>query len=294
MAKEPDDIIDCMARMKGEEQPFALATVVRIEGGASAKSGAKAIVRGDGSVIGWVGGGCTLGAVRKASARALVDGATRMIRVRPKDGAATEIGDEDPRTEDFDSVCPTGGIVEVLIEPVLPRPSLVIVGASLVGRALCDLAKRLGFAVTVAALPDDVALFSDPDHVIVGFDPGRIMRPRSSFIVVASQGKRDRDALRFSISTGSPYVAFVASRRKAAKLKRDLIDDGADAAPVHRIRAPAGAHIGAVTPEEIALSILVDIVRERRLGAREDTDIDDRIASDEASGEKRGNDATGS
>ena len=300
MAKEPDDVIDCMARMKGEEQPFATATVVRVDGGASAKAGAKAIVRGDGSVIGWVGGGCTLEAVRKASARALIDGRTRMIRIRPKDGEVTDIGD-DARTEDFDSFCPTGGIVEVLIEPVLPRPSLVVVGASLVARALCDLGMRLGFAVTVAAVADDVALFSDPDHVIEGFDPGRILRPQSSFVVVASQGKRDRDALRFAISTGSPYVAFVASRRKAAKLKQDLIDDGADAAPIHRIRAPAGTHIGAVTPEEIALSILVDIVRERRLGAPEDTEIDDRIASDEASGVapvlpdgNRGDDANGS
>ena len=284
MAKEPDDVIDCMARMKGEEQPFAVATVVHVHGGASAKAGAKAIIRGDGSVIGWVGGGCTLGAVRKASSRALVDGQTRMIRVRPKDGEVVDIDDDD-RIEDFDSVCPTGGIVEVLIEPVLPRPSLVIVGASLVARALCDLAKRLGFAVTVVALADDVALFTDPDHVMEGFDSRLTLRPQSSFVVVASQGMRDRDALHLAISTGSPYVAVVASRRKAAKLKQILIEDGVEPALIDRIRAPAGIHIGAVTPEEIALSVLSEIVRERRLGAPEDKDIDDRTAADRTSGE---------
>ena len=283
MSKEPDDVIDCMARIKGEEQPFAVATVVHVHGGASAKPGAKAIVRGDGSVIGWVGGGCTFGAVRKASSQALVDGRTRLIRVRPGDGEedAIEIHHAD-HVEDFDSFCPTAGIVEILIEPVLPRPSLLIVGASLVASALCDLGKRLGFAVSVAALTDDVGLFSDPDQVIEGFDPRQTLRPESSFVVVASQGKRDRDALRFALATGSPYVAFVASRRKAAKLKQDLIDGGSDAVLVERIRAPAGAHIGAVTPEEIALSILTDIVRERRIGGPADIDMDDLATSGNA------------
>ena len=79
MAREPDDVVNCMARMKGEEQPFAVATVVHVHGGASAREGAKAVVRGDGSVVGWVGGGCTLGAVKKAAARALVDGRARLI-----------------------------------------------------------------------------------------------------------------------------------------------------------------------------------------------------------------------
>lgn len=80
MADAPEDIIDCMARVKGDQQPFAVATIVHVAGGASAREGAKAVIRGDGSVIGWVGGGRTLGAVRKTAARALVDGRTRFIR----------------------------------------------------------------------------------------------------------------------------------------------------------------------------------------------------------------------
>ncbi len=268
MSREPDDVIDCMARMKGEEQPFAVATVVHVRGGASAREGSKAVVRGDGKVVGWIGGGCTLGAVKKTAARALIDGRARFIRVRPKDGAMAEVG-ADSRTEDFDNYCPTGGTVEIFIEPVLPRASLIVVGGSLVARALADLGKRLGFAITVAALPEDLALFSKPDHSIEGFDPGQAIRPASSFVVVASQGRRDRDALRFALATESAYVAFVASRKKAAKLKQDLRDTGGDPAAVSRIRSPAGTNIGAVTPEEIALSILADIVQERRLGAAE-------------------------
>ncbi len=269
MSNEPDDIIDCMARMKGEEQPFAVATVVHVQGGASAREGAKAVVRGDGSVVGWVGGGCTLGAVKKTAARALVDGRARFIKVRPQDGAISEVGAE-ARTEDFDNFCPTGGTVEIFIEPVLPRASLIVVGGSLVAQALADLGKRIGFAVTVAALPDDLEAFANFDHAIEGFDPEQAIRPASSFVVVASQGRRDRDALRFALATESDYVALVASRKKAAKLTQDLCEAGCDPAAVARIRSPAGIHIGAVTPEEIALSILADIVQERRLAVDSD------------------------
>ena len=275
MPKEPEDVIDCMARMKGDQQPFAVATVVHVHGGASAREGSKAVIRGDGSVVGWIGGGCTLGAVKKASARALVDGRARFIRVRPRDGAIAEVGALN-RTEDFDSFCPTGGTVEVFIEPVLPRASLIVVGGSLVAQALSDLGKRLGFAVTVAALPEDLELFSNVDHSIEGFDPEQAIRPASSYVVVASQGRRDREALRFALATESTYVGFVASRKKAAKLKQDLGDAGSDPAAVSRIRSPAGADIGAVTPEEIALSILADIVQERRLGAVEHDRKDER------------------
>ncbi len=268
MSNEPDDIIDCMARMKGDEQPFAVATVVHVHGGASAREGSKAVIRGDGSVVGWIGGGCTLGAVKKTASRALVDGRARFIRVRPKDGDITELGGEN-RTEDFDNFCPTGGTVEIFIEPVLPRTSLIVVGGSLVARALSDLGKRLGFAITVAALAEDLALFSNVDHSIEGFDPEQAIRPSSSFVVVASQGKRDRDALRFALATESSYVALVASRRKAEKLRQDLLGAGIDPSIVSRIRSPAGAHIGAVTPEEIALSVLAEIIQERRLGSTE-------------------------
>lgn len=268
MSNEPDDVIDCMARMKGDEQPFAVATVVHVLGGASAREGSKAVVRGDGSVVGWIGGGCTLSAVKKTAGRALVDGRARFIRVRPKDGATAEVESEN-RTEDFDNFCPTGGTVEIFIEPVLPRASLIVVGGSLVAQALADLGKRVGFAVTVAALPEDLGAFSNFDHAIEGFDPQQAIRPASSFVVVASQGRRDRDALRFALATGSDYVAFVASRKKATQLKQDLRDAGVDAAFVSRIRSPAGTDIGAVTPEEIALSILANIVQERRVGVAE-------------------------
>ena len=262
MTVELDDVFDCMASMKGEEQPFAVATVVRVEGGAAAKPGAKAVFQADGAAVGWVGGGCTLGAVRKAAAEALADGRARLIRVSPAGDLIEEAG-----VEGFKSMCPTGGTVEVFIDPMLQRPALLVAGASLVARALFDLAKRLGYAVSVAALADDLASFEGCDRKIEGFKLGADEGPAPGFIVIATQGKRDREALREAVATKAPYIAFVGSRKKARTLKDELIEGGAEAAAVARVRSPAGIDIGAVTPEEIALSVLADIVRERRLGS---------------------------
>lgn len=281
MTAESDRIIDCMARMKGENQPFAVATVVRTQDATSAKAGAKAVIRGDGSLVGWIGGGCTQGAVKSAAAKALVDGRTRVIRVRPA-GTAEEVEIIAEGEDDYESHCPSGGSADILIEPVLPRPPILIAGASPTALALCDLASRAGFAVTVAALEDDLGPFAAADRRIAGFDLKADPRAASGFVVVATQGKRDAEALRAALACGAPYVAFVGSRIKAAKLKQRLIEEGADAEGVAAIRAPAGLDIGAATPEEIAVSVLADIIRERRLGA--DAAVGERpaLATDEA------------
>jgi xanthine dehydrogenase accessory factor len=263
MNGDMEDVIDCMARMKGEEQPFAVATVVRSEGATAARTGAKAVVRADGTMVGWIGGGCTLGAVKRAAAKALVDGRARLIRVRPDEAGPSEDG-----AEDFTNSCASGGTADIFIEPVAPRPALIILGASPTALALADLAKRLGFAVTAAALSGDVDAFASADRRLPSFDLSVEPRAGASYVVVATQGKRDREALKAAFATGAPYVAFVGSRRKATQLAADLAGDGVDRARLTALRSPAGIHIGAVTPAEIALSILTEIVAERRLGAR--------------------------
>jgi len=262
MTAETDRLIDCMARMKGENRPFAVATVIRTQDATSAKAGAKAVLRADGTIEGWIGGGCTQGAVKKAAAAALIDGRARMIRIRPADAES-----EGEEIAEFASKCPSGGTIDVFVDPVLPRPALLIAGASPTAQALCDLAARAGFAVTVAALPGDLAAFTQADNRIAGFDLAQDARAAGGFVVVATQGKRDREALAAALATGAPYVGFVGSRKKAAALKQELATAGADPARLAAIRSPAGLDIGAATPEEIAVSILAEIVRERRLGA---------------------------
>jgi xanthine dehydrogenase accessory factor len=266
MSGDIEDIIDCMARMKGDGQPFALATVVRTEDATAAKAGAKALIRADGSMVGWIGGGCAQGAARKAASDVLLDGRPRLVRVYPKDRPA-DAGSA-AGMELHGSSCPSGGTIELFVEAILPRPSLIVAGASPTARALADLGRRSGFAVTVAALEEDQAGFPEADQRIVDFDFVGAPRVDTSFVVVATQGKRDRDALAGALSCGAPYVAFVGSRRKAAALKQAMVERGLPVDRVEELHAPAGLDIGAATPEEIALSILAEIVQERRLAAR--------------------------
>lgn len=257
------DIIDCMARMKGDNQPFALATVVRTEDATSAKAGNKTVIRADGSMLGWLGGSCIVGAAKKTAARALADGRARLIRVRPTDSQT-----EEPGVELHKNHCPSGGTIDIFVEPILPRASLIVVGASPVARALCDLGRRSGLAVTVAALPEDQAGFLEADFRIEGFDLSAASPAQSHFIVVATQGKRDRQALAAALASDAPYIAFVGSRRKADTLKAAMVEEGISAERLEALNAPAGLDIGAAGPEEIAVSILAEIIRERRGAAR--------------------------
>jgi len=262
MTVDSNDIIECMAKLKEERQPFVLATVVRTEELTAAKAGAKAVIRPDGSIIGWVGGGCTLGAVKKAAAEALKTGKSKLIHIKP-----AALAEAEPTVKGVDvhkSGCPSGGTEEVFIEPILPKPALIVMGASSVAYALNDLGRRMGFWVTVAALADDLPGFKAADETIEGFDFPDDPRTEGAFIVVATQGKRDRDAIRSAVSSDAAYVAFIGSRRKAEKLKADLLAEGMVAEKLEALHSPAGLDIGAVTPDEIALSILAEIVQVRR------------------------------
>jgi xanthine dehydrogenase accessory factor len=268
MSDPREEILATMAELIRAEEPFALATVVRTVAASAAKPGAKALIRSDGSMIGWVGGGCTRAAVEQAARRTLSDGKARLIRIQPQ-------ADSDRPAQDLEvhlSSCPSGGTVDVFVEPMLPAPRLIVMGGSPAGRALSDLARRVGFAVTVAAPAAEQPGFVDVERRIEGFDLGAEPAAATSFIIVATQGRGDRAALREALLSGAPYVALIASRRKATALKGRLVEDGIPADLVARLRAPAGLDLGAITPEEIALAILADIIRERRRGAREAPD----------------------
>ncbi|MCG8360661.1 MAG: XdhC family protein [Kiloniellales bacterium] len=263
MTLATEDLIDRLAVLKRSGEPFVLATVVRTQNATAATAGAKALIHRDGSMQGWIGGGCTAGAVRKAAAQALGDGQARLVRVRP----VAEIGQGDVAgVQEMKSACPSGGTVEVFVEPMLPRPTLLVMGASASARALCDLGRRSGFRIALAALAEDQAEIADVDARFEGFDLDGQLGSAADFVVVATQGKRDREALEAALKSGASYVAFVGSRRKAAALKVRLRERGLHETELARLHSPAGLDIGAVTPEELALSILAEIVQERRRG----------------------------
>ncbi|WP_193371617.1 XdhC family protein, partial [Pelagibius marinus] len=233
------DLLDLMARLRGEARPYALATVVRTVAATSAKAGAKAVITADGEIHGWIGGGCARGAGRRAALQALQDGPAHLISVRPQEAleaGGVAAGESKGGVEFHRSACPSGGSLDIFVEPMLPRPGLVVCGASPVARAVADLAGRSGFAVTVAAMAEDLDSLPRADHHVAGFELPSAA-PGERFIVVATQGKRDAEALRAALETETPYVAFVGSRRKAATLTARLRGGGVPADKGARLRS---------------------------------------------------------
>jgi xanthine dehydrogenase accessory factor len=265
------EVMDLVAQLKAAEEAFVLATVVRTVSVTAAKAGAKAIIRPDGSIVaGWIGGGCARGAVLKAARDALADGEPRMVSVQPENLLA-ELGVKPGENRDgvrfAENMCPSKGTMDVFVEPVLPHPSLVILGGSPVALSLAAQARQLGYHVTVAAPASDLTAAPDADTVVDGFALGKL-HDAKRFIVVSTQGRGDEAALRTAVATEAAYRAFVGSRRKMAALREKLIGQGCEAASLDRVKAPAGLDLGAITPEEIAMSILAEITVERRRGQR--------------------------
>ena len=255
-----DQILDRAGVLKARGQAFVIATVVRAESPTSAKPGAKAIVTTDGELLGWIGGGCAQPAVLDTARKALADGQSRLIRVSPKRGTVIE-----PGILDFGMTCHSGGTLDIFIDPVIARPALAIVGTSPVAQTLAALAHRTGFAVHAAGAGATQELFPDAVDCVDGLHlDGLSGAP--AFVIVATQGKRDEQALKAALALAPDYLGFVASARKAAKIKERLRGDGCDPAQVARIVAPVGIAIGAITPEEIAVSVLGALVQVRRQG----------------------------
>jgi xanthine dehydrogenase accessory factor len=265
------EVMDLVAQMKAAEEAFVLATVVRTVSVTAAKAGAKAIIRPDGTIVaGWIGGGCARGAVLKAAREALADGAPRMVSVQPENLLA-ELGVKPGETREgvrfASNMCPSKGTMDIFVEPMLPHPSLVILGASPVALSLATQARQLGYHVTLAAPAADLSAPPEVDMLIDSFALGELHEAKR-FVVVSTQGKGDDAALRAALATTACYHAFVGSRRKMAALRAKLVADGVDAALIDRVKAPAGLDLGAITPEEIAMSILAEITLERRRGQR--------------------------
>ena len=153
--------------------------------------------------------------------------------------------------------------MDVFVEPVLPRPQIVVCGSSPVAVAIADLARRTGFTVTACAPASEQGAFAEVDRRIEGYALP-VGEAGKRFVVVSTQGRGDEAALRAALAAETDYIAFVGSRKKAAALKAALAADGIDEARLARIKAPAGLDLGAITPEEIAVSILAEIVALRR------------------------------
>jgi xanthine dehydrogenase accessory factor len=265
------EVMDLVAQMKAAERAFVLATVVRTVSVTAAKAGAKAIIAPDGSIVaGWIGGGCARGAVLKAAREALADGEPRMVSVQPEDLLAelgVKAGESRQGVRFAANFCPSQGTMDIFVEPVLPHPSLVIFGASPVAVSLAAQARTLGYHVTLAAPAADRPDTVEADTLVDGFVLAELHQAKR-FVVVSTQGKGDEAALRAALAIDAAYQAFVGSRRKMAALGEKLAAQGVASSALAAVKAPAGLDLGAITPEEIAMSILAEITQLRRRGQR--------------------------
>ena len=258
-----ETVFDAARRLQQAGTPYALVSVIKALAPASARPGDKAVVTADGDLHGWIGGGGAQPTVVRAVRQALSDGRAQLIRITPTaDGQERDLGD----VLEFGMACHSGGTLELFVDPVLPRAQLVVIGASPVAQSLAQLAPRVGFAVTLVAHEADAAAYPDAQQVI-GSDDAASVAPRvaaGAWIVVATQGRRDVQALRLALALNARQISFVASARKAQVLKQSLVAAGANAEAVAAIVAPAGLPVSATTPQEIALSVLAAVVSHRR------------------------------
>jgi len=244
------------AELAAQGKAFAVATVVRVEGSSSARLGSKAIIDAQGRLLlGWVGGGCAESAVRSEALHSIEQGVSRVITL--------------DMTEELLGVgMPCGGKMDVYIEPVLPGPELLIAGHGRIAETLAKFAPLLGFRVTVNDPGAEPASFPFAERVIAeDFDLTQSPVGLNTFVVIATQHKNDHLWLERALQGKAPYVALVASQHRARLVLDYLAAEGIPADQLARICAPAGLDLGANTPEEIALSIMSQIVALRRGGS---------------------------
>ncbi len=254
------DVSRLAQAMRDRGEPFALATVVRAVRPTSGRPGYAALIRPDGSHVGWVGGACTEHLLVTESLAALAEGAPRLLRVTPDPAAfPSEEG-----VVNRAMTCQSGGTVEIFIEPNLPKPELLVVGDSPVATSLAALGPLLGYRVVVVAPGVEATELPEVDEVLGDVEGISSRVTASTYAVVASMGKYDESALLELARSPAVFVGLVASRKRAESVLAVLREEGVDEATIGRIRSPAGLDIAASTPEEIALSVMAEITRRRR------------------------------
>ncbi len=252
-----DDLRERAHNLAARGEPFALATVVRAERPTSARPGMKAIIRPDGTLEGWVGGSCAHPVVVREALRLLRAETPALIGLSPP-GAS---GPQRPGVVYYPMTCHSGGSLEIYIEPVLPRPQLLVVGEVPVAGALATLGRLAGFTVLVG---DTGKTPQEEAEARLPLDKVGSIITHQTYVVVATMGGYDEEALEQVVGRGAAYVGLVASRKRADAVFAYLRAKGVAEAQLQAVKVPAGLDIGAVTPEEIALSVMAEIVQVRR------------------------------
>jgi len=252
------EILDLQFELRTARRPYVIATVIEILGSSSAKPAAKALIDLSGKVIaGWVGGGCAQSMVSNAALECLETGEPCVIEI-------------DLNDEVFGAGMPCGGSMRVYVEPVLPKPLLWLMGHGLIVESLCEFAHRLGFEIVVNDPQATAERFPAAHRIISDDCRYQQLQPQlGDFVVIATHHKGDYDSLTRALQSEALYIALVSSRKRANLVLARLAREGFPDYGLAKVRAPAGLDLGAKLPEEIALSIVSEMVLVRRGGRGE-------------------------
>jgi len=234
--------------LREREEPFVLATVVAYKNPQSAKPGSKAIIKPDGTMLGWIGGGCVQPIVLREAKQALQTGQPKLLTISPDAPREDWNG-----VQSFRMTCEGGGSLEIYLEPFLPKPRLVILGSSPVAETLAQLGALLEFKVVA----------------VTDLSNARDQIDDDSYVVVATMGNQDEESLLAVVGTRPKYLGLVASRKKAEALFEYVRGVGTSEEDLAVIKCPAGLDIGSETLAEIALSVAAELVHIRRTGFNE-------------------------
>ncbi|HYO79852.1 MAG TPA: XdhC/CoxI family protein [Bryobacteraceae bacterium] len=253
------DIFEEIVRLRAQGRKCALATIVQVRGSIPSHETAKLLVRDDGSIVGTVGGGCVEAEVWAAAREVIDTGEPRQMHFSLNQDAAYDNG----------LIC--GGQLDVFIEPVEPQPAAVIFGAGHISKSLAKVASIAGFRTTVVDDRETFASrerFPDVDEVIAGdYDDvfQRLPVHSGTYLIIVTRGHRDdMRVLEWAVQTPAVYVSMIGSRRKVLGVVRELVAGGMAPELFERIHAPMGLEIGAITPEEIAVSVVAEMIAVRR------------------------------
>src|SRR6185295_4740001 len=262
------DLLETAAALARREEPFVLAVVVSRRPASSSQPGDMAVITAAGDFHGWLGGSCTQPTVVREARLALAHGKPRLVVLTPDPAAERR-----PGVNVFPMTCHSGGSVEIYLEPILPAPRLVVFGVSPTARALAKLGKAMGYTVVAADAAAEPEMFPEADQVLTDPQDPELRAAASRapcFAVVATMGERDEEAIRAALALAPAYFGVVASSRRFAQMREILLAQGVSSSALDAIRSPAGIAIGAHTPEEIALSVLAEIVEQKRVAAEKE------------------------
>ena len=250
------DFFSKAAELSSRKEPFAVATIVRTQGSSSAKPGSKALIDAQGKILmGWVGGGCAESAVRSEALRCIRTETPILITLNMQD-------------EVLGVGMPCGGMMDVYIEPVVPQPELLIAGHGRIAQVLANLGKLMNFSVTVNDPSADHESFPEVDRLVQqDFNLTETPISTSTYVVIATLHKNDHLWLQRALQSNAVHIALIASSHRAKLVLDYLLAEGIPGEQLERVWAPAGLDLGAATPEEIALSVMSQIVSVRRGGS---------------------------